>query len=874
MSKSRPKKPVRPTPEAPAEPTEQTRSAGSRTAASQETRWAAVKQRMGQMRRTTWVLVAMGVVASLAGGWVFADWYICLPEGIQHTYVGRASCVSCHPIESEMFQGSHHDMAMDVANSDTVLADFNDALLEHDGRQTRFFMKDSEYWVRTEGPDGNDAEFQVTHVFGVEPLQQYIVEMNRPDGLADNCLSKAQVLRASWDTTKGEWFYLRPPDVDERIEPGDPLHWTGITQCWNTSCADCHSTQLVKGYDVDLLDYRTTFSEIDVSCEACHGPASTHVELAEGSGMFWDRRYGKGIVGFPKSEPRREIETCARCHSRRFVLDEQALPGEPFCNANACELPSAGVYYPDGQILDEDYEFGSFTQSKMYHNRIRCSDCHDPHAARTRYSGNAVCTSCHQHSPTKYDVPAHHHHQPDTPGAQCVNCHMPESYYMEVDGRRDHSIRIPRPDLSVDLHTPNACTQCHLADSQLPEERRAELGRYQDWLVAARAGEADAGQELARIDRWSADAMERWYGPKERPATFAPLLNRAWSGDPEVEAELAALAANLETPVIIRATALQSLAAYDTEPVLADLLPRLEDDEPMIVATAIVILQNELRSRVQRIGQPGEFDQITEIVEPVLPLLTHSSHWVRNEAARLVAILGPDRGRWLSGEQQAAFDSALRGFEATMALHGDRAGSHLGLGLLYEDLARFDDASAAYRTGIRVEPDVVGPRSNLANLLERQADAAQGQMSQLGQLIQSRGGQISDEQRRQIESLSSSERRLRTEIAQLRAEELPLLQLDASRAPDLPALQYRLGMLLYLNGRVPEAALALDRAYQLEPSNIDYLLGLTLIRKEQQDWEQVRVLVEELVRREPSSREFQLLRDEANRFLTPVNQPQ
>lgn len=822
-------------------------------------------------KRGNQVLLLFAALISLGLGWVFADYYVARPIGIRPTYVGRTTCAECHADQIEAFTGSHHDLAMDVANDLTVLGDFNEAVLEHDGLQTRFFRKESQFWVQTEGPNGESAEFQVSHVFGVHPLQQYIVELNRPTDLPENCITKAQVLRASWDVEKGEWFFLRPPDVDERIEPGDPLHWTGITQTWNTSCADCHSTNVVKGFDTTLVDYRTTFSEIDVSCEACHGPGSLHVELANAGGMFWDRRYGTGIVAFPKAEPRKEIETCARCHSRRSVLDETALPGEPFCNAFACELPSPGIYYPDGQILDEDFEFGSFTQSKMYHNKIRCSDCHDPHTARLRFNGNAVCTSCHQHSPSKYDVPAHHHHKPDSPGAQCVNCHMPESFYMEVDGRRDHSIRIPRPDLSVSLQTPNACTQCHISATKLSEPTVAELGRYQDWLVAAREGNEQVATELARLDQWAADKMVEWYGVKDRPS-FAPLLANAWTtngweADRDFERKLVQLTTRPDTPVIIRAAALQSMAQSGSPESLDGAVARLSDPEPMIVAAALVRVQLGIQESYSLLGEPGGFDRVARLVEPVAELLTHPSRWVRNEAARAIAMLGPDRTRFMNREQAVEFDAALTGLEESLRLHGDRAGSQLGLGLLYEDLARFDEAIDAYRLGIVVEPNAVGPRSNLANLLERQADAARSELQQAAQFVQRRGGQLNQQETQELEALAATEHKLREEVAGLRRDELPLLELDAARAPELAALQYRLGMLLHLNDRDADAAVALARAYELEPSRDDYLFALAVLRKEQGEWLQVRDLSKQLLERDASNPYYSALLREAETAL-------
>ncbi|MFM9115809.1 MAG: multiheme c-type cytochrome, partial [Planctomycetota bacterium] len=316
-------------------------------------------------------------------------------------------------------------------------------------------------------------------------------------------IARLHVLRITWDTHGKRWFYLNPPGSNERLAPDDLLNWTSVAQRWNTMCADCHSTNLQKNFDVASGIYHTTFSEIDVSCESCHGPGSLHVQLASARSLFWDRKLGYGLAPL-KAEPNdHEIHACAPCHARRRQLAAGTRPGDNFYDAYSHSLLEPTTYHADGQIQDEVYEFGSFTQSKMYHKNIRCSNCHDPHSAKLKHPGNQLCTSCHAHSAGKYDGPSHHHHEPNSSGAQCVNCHMPETHYMDVDPRRDHSLRVPRPGMSVELGTPNACTQCHLqvdkSVAKLPESKRAGLKRSEDWLPAAER-DGDVRAELQRMD--------------------------------------------------------------------------------------------------------------------------------------------------------------------------------------------------------------------------------------------------------------------------------------------------------------------------------------------------------------------------------------
>ena len=186
-------------------------------------------------------------------------------------FTGSESCRPCHQQVYDKWRGSHHDLAMDVASETSVLGDFNDVPFSdpHNGVVSRFYRKDGRFYVETEGPDGRLGEFEITHTFGVYPLQQYLVPF--PGG-------RLQCLNIAWNVEKKSWYRLPPYNVKG---PDDWLHWTRGSQTWNTMCAECHSTHLVKGYDPDRETYQTTWSEIDVGCEACHGPGSKHIEWAD-----------------------------------------------------------------------------------------------------------------------------------------------------------------------------------------------------------------------------------------------------------------------------------------------------------------------------------------------------------------------------------------------------------------------------------------------------------------------------------------------------------------------------------------------------------------------------------------------------------------
>lgn len=725
----------------------------------------------------------------VAGAFVLADYWKIAPSDTPITFVGRSTCIDCHQEQSALWSGSHHDKAMEAATDETVLGDFNDAQIEHDGLVSRMFRDGKRFMVHTEGETGEMQDFEIKYVFGVDPLQQYMVEFDRDESIAPGEISRLQVLRISWDTHRKRWFYLRPPDVKDKLQPGDPLHWTGIAQRWQTMCADCHSTNLKTNFDPNTTRYHTTFSEMNVSCEACHGPGSLHVDLAKNKRLFWDRQHGFGLAKLKGEDSQLQLQACAPCHSRRGVLDQGFVAGEKYHDFHSLELLQEETYYHDGQIKDEVYVFGSFTQSKMYHKGIRCSDCHDPHSLKLKHPGNETCTSCHQHPAGKYDVPSHHRHAVGTEAALCVNCHMPGRTYMDVDFRRDHSFRVPRPDMSVEIGTPNACSSCHVKDriDQVPAEQRPTLKEYADWLNAAEAGDQRIAELIRETDQWCAQANDKWYGAdREKPDHFAFALAALRSGDSSGLQKALAFAMRRDdlTPAIARATALDNLAARGDAAAAKAGVELIADasEHPLVRAAAVRALAG---------GNP------TTIKRILIPLLDDSSRLVRYDATRMLASGG--MYQTLSAGERSRVDLALREVQTTLAVTADRAGSHMEWAAICEQRGRGPEAIEAYETAIRVEPQMAGPRTNLAALLD---DVAQ------------RGDE-----------------RARVRAEELRRAELPLLARDAKLAPNIAAVQYRYGLALYLSGDLEGALSQLERAVELEPSGEGYQLAVRLLKE-------------------------------------------
>ena len=469
-------------------------------------------------------------------------------------YVGRESCVECHLEQTRLWQGSHHDLAMQLATDATVLGDFSGAKFTYGEVTSTFYQRGGRYYVRTDGPDGRLRDYPVAYTFGVEPLQQYLIQFPR---------GRYQALSVAWDARPAEqggqrWFHLYP---GETIDHRDILHWTGPFQNWNHQCAECHSTNLRKSYDSAQDRFETTFSEIDVSCEACHGPASHHLSWARAAagGEISDWQTGNGLLvhltkenadawsfeGAATAQRRQpgafslEIEICARCHSRRAQL-QHYRPGQPLADSYQVALLDEGLYYPDGQILDEVYVYGSFLQSRMHEQGVTCQNCHDSHSGKLLFAGNELCNQC--HLANTFDTPQHHFHESGQ-GSNCVDCHMPARNYMVVDPRRDHSFRVPRPDLSLQLGTPNACNGCH-------GDRTVE---------------------------WAADRVADWYGSERlsRPH-YGYALHAGRVGQVDAERQLIAVAENQEVPAIARATAFSLLGQYLSPLSLSVLPPGLQ----------------------------------------------------------------------------------------------------------------------------------------------------------------------------------------------------------------------------------------------------------------------------------------------------------
>jgi predicted CXXCH cytochrome family protein len=679
------------------------------------------------------------------------------------TYVDNARCLGCHRGAGEAWARSHHAQAMAAPAAQTVRGNFDNTQFKHQGVTTRFFRRGDKYLVNTDGPDGKLADFEVKYAFGVEPLQQYLIETTG---------GRLQPLQIAWNTREGRWFHLLP---NEKAPPGDVLHWTGRYQTGNTMCIACHTTGFEKRYDAQADSFDSRWSEVNVSCQSCHGPGSRHAEWAQHKAA--DPSYaaptteGYGLLADLKT-PKAQVDVCSACHSRRAELTATPVPGQPHLDHYLPSLLREGLYHADGQQLDEVFVGGSFRQSKMYRMGVACTNCHDPHSAKPRLQGNALCLQCHQ-SPANpafpsatgsYDTPQHHHHATGTPGAQCVACHMPAKNYMVVQPRPDHSLRIPRPDLTMAIGTPNACNQCH-ADKQA---------------------------------QWAADAVTRWYGTPKRPPHYGEVFAAARSGAPGSPQALAALAADASQPPIVRATALDLLRGDNANGV-GERLEATRDADAEVRAAAA--------SSLEPLGA-------SQRVPALAPLLKDPVRAVRIAAARSLASLPADQ---FDAPTRAAFDAALAEYIAAQSVALDMPGNQLNLAVVRALTGRDDLAEAHYLKALQIDPDFTPARANLAQFYSarsRNADAERvlreglKRLPQLGELQYSLGLLLAEQQRL-------------SEAAQALAKAAKLL-------PQRARVQYNLGLALQQLGQTTPAEAALLQAQRLDPQDpaIPYALAV------------------------------------------------
>jgi predicted CXXCH cytochrome family protein len=593
--------------------------------------------------------------------------------GLEHVFqkdisISNQVCASCHQQSHHDWGKSDHAKSMAIANESSVLADFANKDVEHYGQKAHFFIEDSRYHVSITYDNKTDT-YPIKYTFGHFPLQQYLVETEQ---------GKLQVLPFAWDSrAKGEggqrWYHNYS---HEEIRPEDRLHWRQPLQNWNGMCADCHSDGLVREYNAEKNSFNSQFDNINVGCLSCHGDMSEHVNKNEKRNVSkdvisakyptgqWLRSIGEKTAHW-KGDKRDNtfMDGCFACHALRAPLTDGIQSKVPFLDQFMPQLLSSPNYHADGQIKEEVYVYGSFLQSKMFAAGVNCLDCHNKHTMKLKTEGNGLCIQC--HGAEVYNVNDHHQHEETSTGAQCVNCHMPENRYMSVDDRRDHSFKIPRPDVSQAFGTPNACIKCHDDKS----------------------------------NQWASNNLEKWHGKSEALNVNKEYLMALNSGQALTLKQHLSIIADEKIDVISRATAIQ-LLSYTTQSLSVGALESyLIHKEPLFrlsAATVATLLPS------------------SDKIKALKPLLNDQYKSVRVAAARSLVTSK------IAIADQSLFDKAFKALMNANEVNSWRGEGAANKGVLAIEMNDLTQAEKSFKKSINIEPYFEPGYINLADIYRAQ----------------------------------------------------------------------------------------------------------------------------------------------------------
>jgi predicted CXXCH cytochrome family protein len=619
-------------------------------------------------------------------------------------YAGSSSCRACHAQAYESWSASHHGLAERPTKPELDRPAFDPPRsFQHGSQSSEVRAAGDAFEIISADLTTQKNPHRAERVIGVDPLRQFLVAAAG---------GRLQAMEAAYDPRKNDWFNVYG---NEDRQPGEWGHWTGRGMTWNAMCAACHNTRLRKNYDEPSDSYHTTMAEMSVSCEACHGPMKPHVQ--------WEQQYagtGKKDPGIRKLSRDQMLDTCGSCHARRGELTRDFAPGDSFFDHYMLNIvDGSDVFYANGLVRDEDYEFSAFLGSKMHAAGVRCVDCHDPHSGKTLATGNALCMRCHAGTFPKaplIDPIAHSFHKADSAGSQCINCHMPQTTYMQRHGRHDHGFTVPDPLLTKTLAIPNACNLCHTdkdADWALSAATQwygAKLARparaRAETIAAARRGDDATRTPLLSLLK---DAVQ----PPYWKAVAAGLLER-WAADPAVNESLRQqLSAN---EPLLRATAVRALSPLAQGSLtMQDSLRRMLIDpvrEVRIAAAHATMSTLDPQSANGR-----EFQQFLDLqADQPTGQLQQAQYLIgRNEGDRAIvhlrkAVEWDARSPAIRREVAIAYSTlghpreAAAQFEEACRLDPNHADDHYLLGLAYSELDQPEKTLSALERAVQLDP--------------------------------------------------------------------------------------------------------------------------------------------------------------------------
>jgi len=729
-------------------------------------------------------------------------------------FIGAQSCTFCHAEETRLWQTSHHARSMQKATTDSVLGDFSDITVNFHNSVSRMYRKSDTYFINTLGADGKLHNYEIKYTFGFTPLQQYLVETEK---------GHFQALNIAWDSrseTEGgqRWMHLR---AEEKMNPENIFFWTRHFQNWNSRCAECHSTNVNKNYEDQENSYQTTWSEINVACEACHGPASQHVFLAQSDQLtdlltgftqklspplHWQFSPGKHIAETAGTRSEQAMNTCGRCHSLRSPIADYRKE-KSYHDAFRLQLLNNNLYFPDGQIREEVFVMGSFLQSKMYRAGVTCTNCHNPHSGALKIEGNGLCTQCHES--VFYDNSNHHHHKAESAGAACVNCHMPSRTYMQVDARRDHSFMVPRPDLSLSLGVPNACDGCHIKESD----------RATSWAqnILHSWGEDNVTTTL----HWG--ELNRQTSPDYKPAT--PSLTEAIN--------------NEQYAAIVRASLLDASGHNPDQNTIRTSIKQLKNDDALIRRAAVQALTNLPIQHRWLILSPYIGDIARSVrITIAQALLGYYQYGSARDKQALLPLINEYRGSLKFTEDSPATQLLLADLESQL---GDRPA-----------------AIRSYEQALTIAPAYVPALINYAEFLRNT-----GNVSNAGRLFKQAVNLAPDS------GISQYNLGLHFVRKKQYGKALPHLKLAGEQADAIPQFNYVYAVALQNQGELQKAISVLVGSTDRWPNNYKLLILLVYYLDESGKSEELLMYLDRLSKIAPTATEVLALKEKFQQVMSP-----
>jgi tetratricopeptide (TPR) repeat protein len=610
-------------------------------------------------------------------------------------YTGSSPCRNCHERFYDLWAGSHHGLAMQPVTAEfieTEIGPFEEGL---EIGPSRFHVKlrSGKAWV-VETLQDQKREFRLHHAMGGKNVYYFLTELER---------GRLQVLPLGYDVRRKEWFDAPSSMVRHFADASDdPIAWTDRLLTFNTSCYNCHVSQLQTNYDLASDSYKTVWSEPGINCETCHAGAEEHIRVCEeaGEGNVPENLEIISVKAFDKDELN---SLCNTCHAKSHVLSSDFTPGDRYFDHFGLTAFEDTDFYPDGRDLGENFTMTLWLTSPCLDaSDLDCLHCHTSSGRfRQKDQPNDACLPCHQDKVT--DLPAHTHHETDSPGSLCISCHMPMTEFARMR-RSDHSMRPPTPAATMEFGSPNACNLCHEDRDATWADGWVRKWRSRDYqapvLMRARLVQEARDEEWKRLPE-----MLAYIESENRDPVYATSLIRLMQANSDERIRATLLRALTDRSPLVRAAAAEALGPYQDEETRGALLTAAGDDYRVVRISTAQALSSFPAGAFQGIDL-GSFPAAIADYEAYLDV--RPDDWLSHY----------NRGNYLLniGRPELAIDA----YQTAHRLDPNYYPPLVNASIAYNQVGDNAKAEESLRTALRLEPysDVVW--LNLALLLGEQ----------------------------------------------------------------------------------------------------------------------------------------------------------